>query len=122
MSTGTDNYAVSRNFVCGNFSLGDGGGIGHLGLSNNGRIEFNQILFNQSFNPGVNRSGGGIMIAGEPSAAGLTLGAGNVTVDANLIQGNQAGSGHGGGIRTQSVNGRDVEPSPTSPTTGIGWG
>jgi hypothetical protein len=29
-------------------------------------------------------------------------------VDANLTQGNQAGSGHGGGIRTQFVNGRDI--------------
>jgi hypothetical protein len=109
LCTGTDNYTVSRNFICGNFKLGDGAGIGHLGLSSPGLIEFNQILFNQSFNQGVNRSGGGVLIAGEPAAVGaLTLGAGNVTVNANLIQGNQAGSGHGGGIRTQSVNGEDA--------------
>ncbi|MEK7426485.1 MAG: hypothetical protein AAB131_21880, partial [Actinomycetota bacterium] len=114
MCAGSDNYLVSQNFICGNFNLGDGGGIGHLGLSTPGQIEFNQILFNQTFNQGLNRSGGGIAIAGEPPAApaALTLGAGNVTVDANLIQGNQAGSGHGGGIRTQRVNGRDVELSP----------
>jgi hypothetical protein len=114
LCTGTDNYTVSRNFICGNFNLGDGAGIGHLGLSDGGLIEFNQILFNQSFNQGLNKSGGGVLIAGEPTAAGgLTLGAGDVTVDANLIQGNQAGSGHGGGIRTQFVNGADA--------TGIPW-
>ena len=117
LSTGTNNYAVTRNYFCGNFSLGDGGGIGHFGLSHNGLINLNQILFNQSFNPSVTRSGGGIMIAGEPPAAGatLTLGTGNVTVDSNLVQGNQAGSGHGGGIRTQRVNGRDVQLSPNQP-------
>jgi large repetitive protein len=113
LCTGTDNYRVSRNYICGNFTLGSGAGIGHLGLSTPGLIEFNRILFNQSFNQGLNQSGGGILIAGEPSAAGgLTLGAGSVIVDANLIQGNQAGTGHGGGIRTQSVNGRDVELNP----------
>jgi hypothetical protein len=113
LSTGTDNYSVSRNFVCGNFNLGDGGGIGHLGLSTPGRIEFNQVLFNQTFNQGQNSSGGGVLIAGEPAA--LTLGAGNVIVDANLIQGNHAATGHGGGIRTQLVNGRDVELRPNQP-------
>jgi hypothetical protein len=112
MCTGTDNYTVSRNYICGNFNLGDGGGIGHLGLSTPGRIEFNQILFNQTFNQGLNRSGGGVLVAGEPPVGALTLGAGNVTVDGNLIQGNQAATGHGGGIRTQLVNGRDVELSP----------
>ena len=113
LSTGSQNYSVSRNFVCGNFNMGDGGGIGHLGLSTPGLIEFNQILFNQSFNQGLNRSGGGVVIAGEPSAAGgLTLGAGNVVVDGNLIQGNHAATGHGGGIRTQLVNGRDVAVNP----------
>jgi hypothetical protein len=113
LCTGTDNYTVSRNFVCGNFTLGEGAGIAHFGLSTPGLIEFNQILFNQTFNQGLNQSGGGLLIGGEPPAAGatLTLGAGNVTADANLIQGNHAGSGHGGGIRTQAVNGRDVELS-----------
>jgi FtsP/CotA-like multicopper oxidase with cupredoxin domain len=120
LCTGTDNYTVSRNFVCGNFTLGEGAGIAHFGLSTPGLIEFNQILFNQTFNQGLNQSGGGLLIAGEPPAAGaaLTLGAGNVTADANLIQGNHAGSGHGGGVRTQSVNGRDVELSPNQPN---GW-
>ena len=110
LCTGSDNYTVSRNYVCGNFNLGDGGGIGHLGLSTPGLIQFNQVLFNQVFNQGLNRSGGGVLVAGEPPVAtALTLGAGNVTLDANLIQGNQAATGHGGGLRTQLVNGRDVE-------------
>jgi hypothetical protein len=110
LCAGSDDYLVAHNFVCGNFNLGDGGGIGHLGLSTPGRIEFNQVLFNQTYNQGLNRGGGGIAIAGEPpvAPAALTLGAGNVAVDANLIQGNEAGTGHGGGIRTQRVNGRDV--------------
>ena len=112
LCTGTDNYSVDHNYICGNFSLGDGAGIGHYGRSNNGVIAYNQILFNQNFNQGLGANGGGLLIAGElPGAATLTLGSGNVNVDANLIQGNQAGSGHGGGIRTQLVNGEDAAAS-----------
>ena len=107
--TGTDNYTVNFNYICGNFSGGDGGGIDHFGLSNNGHITNNKILFNQSFNQSTTQSGGGIFIGGEPNlAGGLTLGAGHVVVDKNLIQGNHAAAGHGGGIRLQSVNGQDV--------------
>jgi len=109
LCTGTDQYTVSRNFVCGNFTTGDGGGIGHLGLSDKGMIADNRIVLNQSFLQGTTRSGGGLFIAGEPpGVGGLTRGSGDVTVDANLLQGNQAGAGHGGGIRTQFVNGRDI--------------
>ena len=112
LCTGTDNYSVDHNYICGNFSLGDGAGIGHYGRSNNGVIAYNQILFNQNFNQGLGANGGGLLIAGElPGATTLTLGSGNVNVDANLIQGNQAGSGHGGGIRTQLVNGEDAAAS-----------
>jgi len=110
MSAGSTGYRAAENFVCGNFSLGHGGGISHLGLSNNGRILFNDVRFNQSFNPGLTRNGGGIYVAGEaPAAGGLTSGSGNVAVTGNRVQGNQAGSGHGGGIRAESVNG--AEPS-----------
>jgi len=110
--TGTDQYTVSQNFVCGNFTTGDGGGIGHLGLSDGGMITNNQIVLNQTFNQGITRSGGGLLIAGEPPGVDvLTYGSGSVTVDANLIQSNQAGAGHGGGIRTQYVNGRDIPNS-----------
>ena len=109
LMTGTDGYNVSENFVCGNFSMGDGGGIGHLGLSDGGTIANNRVLFNQTFNQGVLVSGGGVFIGGEPAVVGtLTQGAGDVTIDSNLIKGNQAGAGHGGGIRTQFVNGQDV--------------
>jgi hypothetical protein len=115
VATGSRNYEVTDNFVCGNFSTGDGGGIAHLGLSSsrlvdNGLIARNTIVFNQTFNQGQNASGGGIFIGGLPAlAAGeLSAGAGNVTVDENLIQGNMAGAGDGGGIRTLFVNGADV--------------
>jgi len=118
IATGTDNYAVTNNFICGNFTTGDGGGIGHLGLSEQGQITSNRIVFNQSFTQAITRSGGGLLIAGEPPIVdGLSHGAGSVTVDANLIQGNHAGAGHGGGIRTQFVNGRDIVNS-TNPNSG----
>jgi hypothetical protein len=114
MSSGSNNYRVAENFVCGNFSLSNGGGISHLGLSNGGRIEFNDVRFNQSFNPGLTRNGGGIYVGGEPPVAGtLTAGTGNVSVKGNAVQGNQAGSGHGGGIRAEAVNGTD--------TAGTAW-
>ena len=108
ITTGTDNYTVSNNYVCGNFTTADGGGIGHLGLSDGGMIKNNRIVLNQSFNQGISVSGGGLFIGGEPQAGALTMGSGSVTVDANLIQGNHAGAGHGGGIRTQFVNGQEM--------------
>ena len=109
IATGSDDYMVSENFVCGNFTLGDGGGIGHLGLSDGGVIAHNDILFNQSFNQGQTVSGGGVFVGGEPAVVGtLTQGAGDVTIDSNLIKGNQAGGGHGGGIRAQFFNGQDI--------------
>ena len=107
--TGTDGYSVDHNFVCGNFSTSDGGGIGHLGFSQGGTIAFNQVLFNQSFQQTASTHGGGIFIGGEPPVAGtLTLGTGDVTVDGNLVRGNLAEGGQGGGIRLQAVNGADV--------------
>ncbi|MBI3562981.1 MAG: choice-of-anchor D domain-containing protein [Gammaproteobacteria bacterium] len=104
---GSDNYKVTSNWICGNFSSADGGGIGHVGLSNHGRISKNFILFNESYNQTGNQNGGGLAIEGDRTA-GLTSGTGNVTVDANLIQGNFARAGNGGGIRLQDVNGADV--------------
>jgi parallel beta-helix repeat protein len=116
LCSGTDNYAVNFNFICGNVTLGDGGGIGHIGLSMNGSIANNWILFNQSYNLSGTSSGGGIAIEGEPSTlGGLSLGSGNVQVDSNLIQGNQAQGGHGGGIRLQNVNGADIAQSSNQP-------
>jgi hypothetical protein len=107
--TGTDGYSVDHNWICGNYSASDGGGIGHLGFSQGGRIANNTVLFNQSFQQTTSTHGGGIAILGEPSVAGpLSLGTGNVTIDSNIIRGNFAEGGHGGGIRLQQVNGAEV--------------
>src|SRR5882762_4799000 len=114
--SGTDNYRVSYNFICGNFSQGDGGGLGHVGVSKNGLISYNSILFNQNFNQNSTVSGGGLAIEGEPAlVGGLSLGSGSVRVDSNLILGNQAEAGHGGGVLLQEVNGADVALQPGAP-------
>jgi hypothetical protein len=116
--TGANNYRVNANYICGNFSTGNGGGIGHLGLSTNGTITSNAVLFNQSFNPTLAVSGGGIYIAGQAPLAGIgsvSPGAGNVAIDGNLIQGNQSGAGDGGGVRLERINGADVIANPTIP-------
>lgn len=116
--TGTDSYQVTGNYICGNFTLGQGAGIGHQGLSDNGRIANNRIMFNQSFNQGTTVSGGGILIAGGAPINGpgsLSPGSGSVEIASNLIQGNLAGAGDGGGIRTSRVNGEDVPVSPNQP-------
>jgi hypothetical protein len=106
---GSDGYKVTGNWVCGNYSSSDGGGIGHIGLSNNGLIQGNKILFNESYNQSGPQFGGGLVIEGEgASATALSLGTGNVAVDQNLIQGNFARAGSGGGIRLQSVNGAEL--------------
>jgi hypothetical protein len=113
---GSDNYAVTGNFICGNFTTGSGGGIGHLGLNNLGRIDHNKVIFNQSFNQGITVSGGGILISGNAPLGGqnLTSGSGTVTIDSNLILGNMAGAGDGGGIRLERVNGQDVANQPAN--------
>ena len=120
LCNGSHNYRVTGNYVCGNFSLGNGGGIGHLGLSRNGTIANNTVIFNQSFNQGQGVSGGGIFIGGQASLAigGLSPGTGSVDVTANLIQGNLAGAGDGGGLRVQALNGLDVARAPNNTN---GW-
>jgi hypothetical protein len=101
--TGAHYYEVTNNFIAGNFMQNNGGGIGHFGRSDGGTIARNSIIFNQSFNQGISVSGGGIFIGGAAPLVlgGQTPGSGSVTVDGNLIQGNLAGAGDGGGIRTQ---------------------
>ncbi len=120
LNTGADYYRVRNNWVCGNFAQGNGGGIAHLGLNRNGIIEDNSIVFNESFQqtPGTSPDGGGIYIAGKPALVpeaqtGLLLspGTGNVTIDSNIIRGNLAGAGDGGGIGIVSVNGQDIPQS-----------
>ncbi len=113
---GTDNYIIKNNLIMANFARGiGGGGILHYGLSNNGTIENNKILFNEAFfgGPAV-VDGGGIYIGGEAAPGGgvLTQGSGSVTINGNLIQGNLAGSGVGGGIRLAFVNGQDIANNP----------
>ena len=112
---GTDNYNIWSNYICGNFSQGDGAGIAHYGRSPGGVIQNNKILFNQSFDQTATKtggSGGGILIAGHPQPAAAavpaTAGSGSVKIIGNRIQGNQAGTGDGGGIALRSVNGQDL--------------
>jgi hypothetical protein len=130
---GSDYYKFNYNWVCGNLSTGDGGGVGHIGYSYNGDIEHNSILFNQSTNPTIATNGGGILIMGAPDVdptCGVVTdidclpipvnapsdGVGpNLVINANLIQGNGAESGSGGGLRLQHVNGTDVTTFPNVP-------
>ena len=136
VSAGADNYEIDHNWIAGNLSTGDGGGMQHLGLSFNGKINNNYILFNQSTNPTLPTNGGGVVIEGAnldrqlataPSAARVNdkdcppgLGAGHrargLVIDANLILGNSAESGSGGGLRIQQVNGSDLTTFPQDAT------
>lgn len=122
LCTGADSYRVTDNWICGNFITGNGGGIGHVGLSDKGLIDHNTILFNQVFDQSANDNGGGISIASETSlgVGGLRTGTGSVVVSNNTIQGNQAGTGNGGGIHLDGVNGADVVANPTDPTKWYG--
>jgi hypothetical protein len=137
LSTGSDYYHFNYNWVCGNLSSGDGGGVMQLGFMYNGDISHNQILFNQSTNPTIPTHGGGIAVLGAAPdgpgpqgsgvaecgsvtdvdcAPGLSDGTGpGLVIDSNLILGNTAESGSGGGIRLQTVNGTEIGRFPTIP-------
>jgi hypothetical protein len=136
--TGSDFYNFNYNWVCGNLSTGDGGGLGHIGFSWNGDIEHNSILFNQATNPSIQANGGGILIMGagpdgtttggvecgsvtdNDCAPGLGDGTGpSLKINANLIQGNASDAGSGGGLRLQAVNGTDIARNP-NPVQGLG--
>jgi Bacterial Ig domain len=134
--TGSDFYKFNYNWVCGNLSTGDGGGVVHMGFSWNGDIEHNTILFNQSTNPTIPTNGGGIAVLGAPDtdpvcgvdvgptadadcAPGTSDGTGpGLVINANLIMGNAADSGSGGGIRLHGVNGTEVTFFPSTP---VNW-
>src|SRR4029077_15417660 len=87
------------------------------------------FVFNESSNPTIPTNGGGIQIQGTPDTdpicgtipdadcpPGLSDGTGpGLVINANLIQGNSADSGSGGGIRLQSVNGSEVSTFNTQP-------
>jgi hypothetical protein len=140
--TGSDYYRFNYNWVCGNLSTGDGGGVAHLGFSFNGDIEHNTIIFNQSTNPTIPTNGGGLIIMGTPDqdlvcstlatppdqdcpATQAVGGPASVTpsdgvgpglvINANLIMGNAAESGTGAGIAFNAVNGTDMVNFPTAP-------
>jgi hypothetical protein len=132
--TGADNYKFNYNWVCGNLSSGDGGGFAHMGVSYNADIEHNTFIFNQSLNPTIPANGGGVVIMGSPdadppcgattdqdclaspSSIGPSDGVGqNLVINANLIMGNAAESGSGGGLRLQNVNGSDIISFPNLP-------
>jgi uncharacterized repeat protein (TIGR01451 family) len=128
INTGADYYKFTNNWMCGNISTGDGGGFSHIGFSKNGDIENNTIIFNQSTNPTITTNGGGILVMGAPDADPTTCGVttdqdclpppGTISpsdgtgqglvINANLILGNAADSGSGGGLRLQAINGTDV--------------
>jgi hypothetical protein len=134
VSAGADDYRLDHNWIAGNLSTGDGGGVAHSGLSYRGRIDHNWIVFNQSTNPTLPTNGGGLAIIGAsgtrnlpngtecgtttdadcPPGLGDGTGAGLV-IDANLILGNSAESGSGGGLRLQQVNGTEVSTFPMLP-------
>ena len=135
--TGSDYYKFNYNWVCGNMSTGDGGGVVQLGFAYNGDIEHNSILFNQSTNPTIPTNGGGLLVMGaapdgntlvngvatecgsvtdNDCIPGLSDGAGpGLVINANLILGNSADSGSGGGLRFQAINGADVPRFPSTP-------
>ncbi len=130
ISTGSDFYNFNSNWVCGNMSTGDGGGVGHIGFSWNGDIEHNTFMFNQATNPSIQSNGGGLIVMGAAPDATITVNGvatecGSVTdndcvpglsdgtgpglvINANLFEGNSADAGSGGGLRLQGVNGTDV--------------
>ncbi|MGF7001509.1 choice-of-anchor Q domain-containing protein, partial [Paraburkholderia sp. GAS32] len=127
--TGADYYHFNYNWICGNMSSGDGGGVAHFGFSYNGDISHNWVLFNQSNNPTLPTYGGGVIAQGVPPdgtfcenstvdidcAPELSDGVGpGLVIDGNLIVGNTAESGKGGGLRLQGVNGTDVQRSPSN--------
>ena len=131
---GSDYYKFNNNWICGNMSSGDGGGVAQIGFSKNGDIEHNAFLFNQTTNPTIPTSGGGLIIMGaapdgvttgglecgsvndEDCVPGLPDGIGpGLVINANLFMGNAAEAGSGGGIRFQNVNGTEVSRFPTQP-------
>ncbi|MDB6103294.1 MAG: hypothetical protein JWO52_3293, partial [Gammaproteobacteria bacterium] len=134
VSAGGDNYMVDHNWIAGNLSTGDGGGMTHSGFSANGQIRNNYFLFNQSVNPTLPTNGGGLAIVGANSdrvlaggqecgtttdndcVPGIGDGTGpGLVIDSNLLIGNSAESGSGGGLRLQQINGSEVAAFPRNP-------
>jgi hypothetical protein len=136
MCTGSDYYLFDYNWICGNLSTGDGGGMAHHGFIYNGTIQHNAFVFNQSINPTLTTYGGGVVVKGAmpdgaAGEAGLTgdidvapalsdgIGPG-LWINANLFQGNTAEEGSGGGLMLMHVNGNDVANNPSNSTLWYG--
>lgn len=116
--SGSDNYSVTSNLICGNFTRSRGGGIQHYGLSPGGLIQGNMVIHNEAFYVGaIGGEGGGIFIGGEPlpplaiPPVVMGPGAGSVTLNANVIRGNLSGR-DGGGIDARFFNGQEVALNP----------
>lgn len=96
---GSTSYVLDHNDLCGNFSAEYGGAVSHYGLSSGGRMSFNRVYLNQSYD-----EGGGIMVAGElnPNLTEPSAGAGStstsILIDANQVTSNIAND-DGGGLR-----------------------
>jgi hypothetical protein len=137
VSAGSDDYEIDHNWVAGNLTSSDGGGIAHMGVSFNGYIHNNWVLFNEANNPTLSVDGGGIIVMGAqedrtlivtqqecggttdsdcPPGIGDGTGQGLV-IDSNLILGNSAAYGSGGGLRLRQTNGTEVANFPNTPDT-----
>ena len=124
--TGARGYRVANNYIAGNYSTGDGGGMAHFGTSgaiNCGNsfpqdnrsgsscastVSNNQFRFNQSFSQAKSAQGGGLAVVGiydTNQNNGVTFGTGSLVIVNNVFQGNLAGAGDGGGIALVGVNG-----------------
>ncbi|MEA3150310.1 MAG: hypothetical protein QOD56_1249, partial [Gammaproteobacteria bacterium] len=139
ISAGSDNYELDHNWIAANLTSSDGGGVAHMGVSFYGKIHNNYVLFNQANNPTLPVDGGGIVIMGAqedrtlpngqecggtndldcPPGMGDGTGPGLV-IDSNLILGNSAEDGSGGGLRLRQTNGTEVAAFPTDPARWYG--
>jgi hypothetical protein len=135
ISAGSDNYELDHNWIAGNLTSSDGAGVAHMGVSFNGNIHHNVVLFNEANNPTLPVDGGGIIVMGAQEdrtlastgqecggtndldcPPGMGDGTGpNLRIDSNLILGNSAAYGSGGGLRLRQTNGTEVAAFPTAP-------
>ena len=125
VNTGAAYYKIRNNWIMGNFCFDSpgaaaavygagngGGGILHAGLCPGGIIAQNVIAYNEvyfGYSTGGG-DGGGILIQGEADGGSPTgtSGTGSLTIIGNLIMGNLAGAGTGGGISLVGVNGPEI--------------